>query len=120
MNRGTSAKHHKFNEKHIDSNGKIGDLSKGDTISSSMSRMIRSSPKIHLKQHIASHASIINQTKNSSVSKNFHNKLYINRLSLEKTMQNVESSRNTKLEKMNNKHMLNPIRTTSNHGGRGI
>lgn len=84
---------------------------KGESVSNSMSRMIRSSPKIHLKQHISSQGAInsVNK-KTANANKPYHNKLHLNRISLEKGILNQESSRNQKLEAINQRQLLNPIR----------
>ena len=82
--------------------------------SSSMSRMIRSSPKIHLKHHIGHAASkTISTHKNTSLAKNFQNKLQMNRLSLEKKIIGGEGSRNQKLIKKQNFHVSLAVK--SNH-----
>ena len=88
-------------------------INKGESVSNSMSRMIRSSPKIHLKQHISSQGNISSvPKKNSNISKNVHNKLHLNRVSAERASMNQDSSRNNKLEAINNR-ALNPIKTSS-------
>jgi hypothetical protein len=87
---------------------------KTSTVSSSVNRMIRSSPKINLKQNITNsiQASFLPK-KESSHAKNYKNKLHLNRHTIEKGVMPHESTRNEKLEGLLNKHILNPAKTSS-------
>lgn len=112
----SSIKQSRFGE---DSDIKPSFMAKGDSISNSMSRMIRSSPKIHLKQHIGNQgASSTLPKKNAGLSKNFQNKLHLNRYAFEKGVLNGDSSRNQKLEGLIQKHILHPLRTSSGNPNR--
>lgn len=81
-----------------------------------MSRMIRSSPKINFKQSITS-PDISNTVpkRNSNVSKNYKNRLHLNRFAVDKNVLTHESTRNEKLEGLLQKHIMNPVRTSSGH-----
>jgi len=96
---------------------KDGFMSKGNPVSKSMSRMMRPSPKIHLKQHIHNNnLSHSTQKRSFGLSNGFKNKLHLNRYAVETGMP-TESSRNQKLESLLQKHVLKPVRTT-NSGSR--
>lgn len=89
-------------EDHSEDKGRL--ISKGDSVSNSMSRMIRSSPKIHLKQHIHNKSSAHSVPKGSRFSSGFQNKLYLNRYTIDKESID-DSAKNLKLESILNRHV---------------
>jgi hypothetical protein len=108
MNRNSSGNRNKLIDKLKESSLDPGkSITTEKSASNSMSRMIRSSPKIHLKHHIGHTASkTISTNKNTSLTKNFQNKLQLNRLSLEKKILDGDGSRNQKLIKKQNFHVI--------------
>ena len=95
-----------------DSEDKQKFITKGESISNSMSRMIRSSPKIHLKHQIHNNTLSNSVKKAPGFSSSFQNKLHLNKYEPEAGIV-TESSRNQKLENLLQKHVLKPVRTTS-------
>lgn len=88
-------------------------ISKGSSVSKSMNRIMRASPKIHLKQHIHNNnLSHSTHKKSSGYSNGLKNKLRLNRHAIE-TGLSTDSSKNQKLENLFQKHVLRPIRTTN-------
>lgn len=88
MGRDSLEKNKRNFENTNDMKSRLDENNKGNSISGSLTRMIRSSPKIHLKHHISTSNSVSSTAKNGSLTKNFQNKLYLNRLSLEKAVLN--------------------------------
>lgn len=89
-------------------------INKGKSVSNSMNRIIRSSPKIHLKQHIHNQSSLNPHKKNSSIAGNIHSKLHLNRYAFEKGVPS-DLSRNKGMDEA--MHKVGPIapRTSSSH-----
>lgn len=110
--RGLNSSHKRYRpEEHSEDKGRL--ISKGDSVSNSMSRMIRSSPKIHLKQHIQNKSSAHSVPKGSRFSAGFQNKLYLNRYVIDKESID-DSAKNLKLESIINRHTDPPSKEYNN------
>lgn len=94
---------------------------KTESASNSMSRMMRSSPKIHLKHHIHNTVSKSSQRKEPRYTSGLGTKLGMNKYSGDTSLPR-DSSRNQKIDNILQKHVLKPVRTTSANrpGGKPI
>jgi hypothetical protein len=109
--RGLNSSHKRYRpEEHSEDKGRL--IAKGDSVSNSMSRMIRSSPKIHVKQHIHNQSAASSIPRgNASTSNRFHSKLHLNRVAVDNG--SMDDSRNQKLESILNKHVMQPVDVSS-------